>query len=105
MDNAESEGLTIKKDDKEIKANGDNYTTLYKFWFMYGILWFTFSALTEMLNICNGQKLGARKAVVCCGGCLSVFWYLFGCWLRWISIGGKVIAGDYLSILTEEEYE
>ena len=101
--NADTVTVTAKK--KEEEPEGENFTLLYKFWFMYGILWFTFSAAVEMLNICNGRDLGARKVVICCGGCMSVFWYLFGCYLRWISIGGRVIAGDYLDVLTEEEYE
>ena len=71
---------------------------------MYGILWFSFSALVEVLNICNGRDLGAKPVVVYVGGCLSVFWYLYGLLLR-MSNGGRVAAGDYIPFISDEEYE
>ena len=88
----------------EDSTEPENFTLLYKAWFLYGILWFTFSALVEILNICNGRELGARKVVVCCGSCLSVVWYILGLILR-MSNGGRVAAGDFIDMLTDEEYE
>ena len=66
---------------------------------MYGVLWFTLCAATDSLNVINGRDLCARKSICYIGGCLSIVWYFAGALLR-TSQGGRVVAGDYIEVLT-----
>ena len=82
----------------------ENYTSLFRFWYFYGIVWFTFAGLVDCLNVINGRDLCARKSVCYIGGCLSVLWYIAGGMLI-ASPGGKVAMGEYINTMTFEEWE
>lgn len=82
----------------------ENYTSLFRFWYFYGIVWFTFAGLVDCLNVINGRDLCARKSVCYIGGALSVLWYIAGGILI-ASPGGKVASGEYTNTMTFEEWE
>ena len=82
----------------------ENYTSLFRFWYFYGVVWFTFAGLVDCLNVINGRDLCARKSVCYIGGAMSVLWYIAGGILI-VSPGGKVAAGEFMSSYTLEEIE
>ena len=88
----------------EVKEEPENYTLLYRAWFFYGVLWFTFAALADCFNVINGRDLCARKSVCYIGGFLSVVWYLSGALLRY-SRGGRVVAGEFIHSYSIEDYQ
>lgn len=89
-------------DARRVGVEPENYTSLYRFWYFYGVVWFTLAGVFDCLNVINGRDLCARKSVCYIGGCLSFLWYIAGGMLI-ASPGGKVAAGQYIYSYTLEE--
>ena len=106
-DDDEDQEYDFEKKEDEGRPPGvepENYTSLFRFWYFYGVCWFTIAGLFDCLNVINGRDLCARKSVCYIGGAMSVLWYIAGGILI-VSPGGKIAAGEYMSSYTMEEIE
>ena len=88
--------------DAEIENEKQDITSSYKWWYIYGIVWFSLSAVSDMKNICEGRDLCGVECLAWIGGVMSIFWYLSG-WITRQSFGGMVCGGDYVGRLSLEQ--